>query len=118
MAKKKTVKKAGTRLQSQPPDEVQQLAQSLDTWAKKLPPRQQTLLRWLLSRAKSRQIKIGKGISVTKINIDETNIKKAVMDALAPLKTGESRNATDDWVGVWPRSGYVWPRSGYVWPRS
>lgn len=120
MAENKTVKNAGTGPHGQPPDEVQQLAQSLDTWAQReLPPRQQTLLRWLLSRGESREIKIGKGSYATKINIDETNIKKAVMDALAALNPDQfSTNGGVPSAYVWPRSGYVWPRSGYVWPRS
>ena len=123
MAKKKIVKKSGTRLKGQPQDDVQQLAQNLDTWAKKeLPPNQRTLLQLLLSRSESREIKIGKGSYVIKINIDKTNIKNAVMDALAGISFYPRRSSTSGGVPCedinWARSGYAWPRSGYIWPRS
>jgi hypothetical protein len=101
-------------------NEVEKLAQNLDTWAKeKLPPKQQALLQWLLSRVESQEVKIGKGSHATKINIDETNIKKAAMDAFAALNPEPLSTSSGTHSGyVWPRSGYVWPRSGYVWPRS
>jgi len=122
MTKKKAVKKVGTRPEGRPQDDVQQLAQSLDAWAKKLPPKQQTLLQWLLSRSESRQVRIGKGSCVVKINIDQTNIQKAVMDALSGLRSqpGGLQAGSELSFGdsIWPRSGYVWPRSSYVWPRS
>lgn len=94
-------------------DEVQELARKLDDWAQKeLPETQQTLLRGLLSRCEYREdekrIDIGEGTYVF-----ETNIKQAVMDALAPLNSGRPpKNLTEDW----PRGAPSWSRS--TWPRG
>ena len=82
MAKKKTVKKSGTRRPRPSQNEVQNLAQKLVKWADRFPKKQQELLVRLLSRAES-----------SKITIDgftyeiEPTVEEAVMDALASFRS-------------------------------
>ena len=109
-------------------DEVMKLAKELDDWAQKLPPKQQTLLRLLLSREyrtiKNRidideRIEIGAGTYVFKKNIEQ-----AVIDALRSIDGSGNPtpsvplNPEDNW----PRGGSVWPRADSwarsYWPRS
>jgi hypothetical protein len=99
-------------------DEVQELAQKLDDWAQKeLPEKQQTLLRWLLSRCEHREIKQHKDIAESTY-VFKTNIEQAVKDALAPLMKSNLPEPTENWprMGSWSRADQ-WPRMG-DWPRS
>lgn len=108
MAKKRATKK-------KPSPEVQAFAQELNAWGQTLPPKQQTLLKWLLSRCESRGFK-GKGSKGTYVikrtKISEIKINKAVMDALVGYKP-------DLPTSGWVRGGPIWPKAyGGIWPKA
>ena len=99
MAKKKTVKKSGTRRPRPPQNEVQKLAQKLVSWAGKLPKKQQELLERLLSRAESSEITIGGATYEI-----EPTIEEAVMDALADFRSLNLPGVGwSGWLANWER---------------
>ena len=90
--------------------EVQELARKLDDWAQKeLPEKQQTLLRWLLSRGVYREKRVDeRRVEGTATQIFTKDIKQAVKDALGPL----IRTNLPDPIEGWARSYPSWPRMG------
>lgn len=111
MAKKKAKKR--------PSPEVKAFARELDAWGQTLPQKQQILLKWLLSRCKSRGFKSRKSkrpedkkYVIERKEITELEIDKAVMDALAGYNP-------DLPTSGWVRGGPIWPRGyGDFWPRG
>lgn len=97
-------------------NDVEKLAQDLAEWAKGRSERQQTLMRWLLSRCESREIKIdsGKYVIAKRKDIRVIDIKDAVMRALAGLEPNPGELPMSGWV----RGGPIWPRAYANWPRS
>ena len=100
-------------------DEVQELARKLDEWAEKELkeyPKQQTLLRWLLSRGAYIEKRVDeRRVEGTTTHVFTKDIKLAVMDALGPLIRTNLPEPKDGWARSypsWPRMG-DWPRDGY-----
>jgi hypothetical protein len=113
VAKKKTVKKSGTRRPGPPQNEVEKLAQKLVTWAGKLPKTQQELLVRLLARAKSGKLPRGATCET------ELTVEEAVRDALASFG---SLNLPGWQHSIWKRgprwvNGPLWPK-GPLWQRG
>ncbi len=98
-------------------DEVQELARKLDDWAQKeLPEKQQTLLRWLLSRGAYIEKRVDeRRVEGTATHVFTKDIKQAVKDALGPLIRTNLPDPKEGWARsypTWPRMG-DWPRDGY-----
>lgn len=105
--------------------EVQAFANALEQWAAEGPERKQKqqLLKWLLYRCESRELKGSykprgpKGSDedkyVTKGTVIEgSRIKEAVVRAMASY-TAELRTSG------WTKSGDIWPKAyGYIWPKA
>ena len=100
-------------------DEVQELARKLNEWAEnelKKCPKQQTLLRWLLSRGAYKEKRVDeRRVEGTATHVFTKDIKQAVMDALGPLIRTNLPDPKEGWARSypsWPRMG-DWPRDGY-----
>lgn len=100
-------------------DEVQELARKLNEWAEnelKKCPKQQTLLRWLLSRGEYIEKRVDeRRVEGTATHVFRKDIKQAVKDALGPLIRTNLPDPIDGWARsypTWPRMG-DWPRDGY-----
>jgi predicted metal-dependent hydrolase len=100
-------------------DEVQELARKLDEWAEnelKKYPKQQTLLRWLLSRGAYIEKRVDeRRVEGMATHVFTKDIKQAVKDALEPLIRTNLPEPIDGWARsypTWPRMG-DWPRDGY-----
>ena len=98
-----------------PQNDVEKLAQDLAAWVDKRSETEKTLMRWLLSRCESREIKIDSGkYVIAREDINGIDIKDAVMRALAGLEPNPGELPTSGWV----RGGPIWPRAYANWPRS
>ena len=113
---------------------VEEFASALQAWAADGPDREQKqrLLKWLLTRCESRMF-IGPRKSseskdsgeddkyvIKRINIDEINIGKAVMRAMAGYNPSLP---TSGWIRggpIWPKAyGNIWPKGyGSIWPKG
>jgi hypothetical protein len=100
-------------------DEVQELARKLNDWAEnelKKCPKQQTLLRWLLSRGAYIEKRVDeRHVEGTATHVFTKDIKQAVKDALEPLIRTNLPDPIDGWARSypsWPRVGN-WARDGY-----
>jgi hypothetical protein len=119
--------------EKKPSAEVQVFANALEQWAAEGPERKQKqqLLKWLLSRCESGELKGSykphgpKGSEedkyVTKGKVVEGGrIKEAVMHAMASyspeLRTSGLMAGSD----IWPKAyGDIWPKAyGYIWPKA
>ena len=102
-------------------NEVQELARKLNKWAEdelKGNPKQQVLLRWLLSRGTYTEKRIDeRHVEGTARYVFKKDIEQAVKDALGPFTKIKLPEPIEGWprlFGGWPRDGYWgWPRDGY-----
>ena len=101
-------------------DELRELARKLNEWAEnelREYPKQQTLMRWLLSRGAYIEERIDKQrIEGTATYVFRMDIEQAVKDALGPLVRTDLPDPIEGWpreFGSWPRIGDDWPRDGY-----
>jgi hypothetical protein len=90
----------------QPPDKVKEFAKELEMWAGKDRERE-TLVKWLLTRTVSHRFEgTGGKFVIKRTDINDFDIKKAVMRAMADCKPNPGLSTTG-----WVRGGPTWPKA-------
>ena len=98
-----------------PPDKVKEFAHELEMWAGKDKERE-ILVKWLLTRTVSHRFEGTEGkFVIERTDINDFDIKKAVMHALADCKPNPGLNTSG-----WARGGPTWPKAygGDAWMKA